>query len=136
MTNCCRQEKPKKVEIARQDVIVTPDGPIEIFRKDERGAEVRMSNEDARRLVKEYTMKQVPYRNSVRPLSKSYRPRNRSHRSGIVRTYIPHCKTEYRSSSCCRGSCDSSLHRNHMLVKGDSYRRGKNIIDYRNPFDW
>lgn len=122
----CTQTKPKLIEIARQDVIVTPDGPIEIFRKDQLGNSVSLTSEQARQLMEKYTMQQVPQR------------RSRSRVNCRSRSRV-NCRPRSRVNCRSRSRGDPGLYRDHIMVKGDgleTYRSGRKYINYRNPFDW
>ena len=66
-------ERRGKREIARQEVMVTPDGPIELYRKDKNGNEIKVPLEKVAQLAEKYK----------RRTNASYRPVKTSHGPGL-----------------------------------------------------
>ena len=69
-------ERRGKREIARQEVMVTPDGPIELYRKDKNGNEIKVPLEKVAHLAEKYRQRTNA---TYRPVKTSHGPGLRGH---------------------------------------------------------
>lgn len=71
-----RRNKPE--EVARQDVMMTQNGPIELYRRDQNGQVKRIPRE----LVQD-----IQYGNPREPQQRRFRPMHTSHGPGLYRNH-------------------------------------------------